>query len=147
MLTNSVHFKPGINITHREFVIEKKNLNKKDIQNRLTKEIKTFLKENSLYFGSFREVNINYDNGQAIVSNVLTDSFREALARPNFLKLKPEESRLMQIADMTSTLKLLQTKITGKQFSGTEIEFFEGARKCIRTYLIPLQTNIFKEYS
>ena len=124
-----------INITHREFVIEKKNLNKKDIQNRLTKEKKTFLKENSLYFGSFREVNINYDNGQAIVSNVLTDSFREALAKPTFVKMKPEESRLMQVADITSTLKLLQTKITGKQFPGTEIEFFEGARKCIRTLL------------
>ncbi len=133
-----------INITHREFVIEKKNLNKKDIQNRLTKEIKTFLKENSLYFGSFREVNINYDNGQAIVSNVLTDSFREALARPNFVKMKPKESRLLQVADLISTLKLMKIKIAEKMFSNYEIDFFESARKCIQTYLKPLSSNTFK---
>ncbi len=132
-----------INITHREFVVEKKNLNKKDIQSRLTGEIKMFLKENSLYFSRFSEVNINYDNGQAIVSNVLTESFREALARPNFVKIRPEDSRLLQVADMTSTFKLLQTKIIGKIFSNTENEFFEGARKFIRNYLKPLTTNVF----
>ncbi len=134
-----------IDITHKEFVVEKKNLNKKDIQSRLTSEIKVFLKENSLYFSRFAEVNINYDNGQAIVSNVLTESFREALARPNFVKVRPEDSRLLQVADMTSTFKLLQIKVVGKTVSNTEIEFFEGVRKLIRNYLKPLATNVFSE--
>ena len=134
-----------INFTHKEFVVEKKNLNKKEIQSRLTNEIKVFLKENSLYFSRFAEVNINYDNGQAIVSNVLTESFREALARPNFVKVRPEDSRLLQVADLTSTLKLLQIKVVGKTASNTEIEFFEGARKFIRNYLKPLSTSVFSE--
>ncbi len=133
-----------INIMHREFVVDKKNLNKKDIQRRLTGEIKVFLKENSLYFSRFSEVNINYDNGQAIVSNVLTESFREALARPNFVKIRPEDSRLLQVADMTSTFRLLEIKIGEKKFSSSEIEFFEGPRKCIQSYLKPLTKYIFK---
>ena len=134
-----------INITHKEFVVEKKNLNKKEIQSRLTNEIKVFLKENSLYFSRFAEVNINYDNGQAIVSNVLTGAFREALARPNFVKVRPEDSRLLQVADLTSTFKLLQIKVVGNTVSNTEIEFFEGARKIIRNYLKPLTINVFSE--
>ncbi len=142
MLLYFFSFFRHINITHREFVIGKKNLNKKDIQNRLTKEIKTFLKENSLYFGSFREVNINYDNGQAIVSNVLTGSFREALAKPNFLKLKPEESRLMQVADLISTLKLLEMKI--ERMSNNENDFFDGKRKLKRIYLAPVESKEFQ---
>lgn len=133
-----------INFTHKEFVVEKKNLNKKEIQSRLTNEIKVFLKENSLYFSRFAEVNINYDNGQAIVSNVLTESFREALARPNFVKIRPEDSRLLQVADFTSTLKLLELKMDGNTFSSTEELFFSSTRKFKRVYLKATESTIFK---
>ena len=82
---------------------------------------------------------------KAIVSNVLTGAFREALARPNFVKVRPEDSRLLQVADLTSTFKLLQIKVVGNTVSNTEIEFFEGARKIIRNYLKPLTINVFSE--
>ena len=134
-----------IDITHKEFVVEKKNLNKKEIQSRLTNEIKVFLKENSLYFSRFAGVNINYDNGQAIVSNVLTESFREAMARPNFVKVRPEDSRLLQVADLTSTLKLLQKKMEEKNLSRTEIEFFKDIRRFVKNYIKPFEATVFNK--
>ena len=137
-------------ITHKEFVMEKKNLNKRELQSRLTKNIKQFLIDNLGYFTRFKEVKVCYDHGQQIVTNILTDAFRDTINKTQFVTVMPEESRLLQIADLLCTLRLLYLKVNDNYLSKKELTFFTNKRKLMRLYITPtndneIETNILQK--
>ena len=135
MLVRFLSFTTQINMKHVEFYIEKKNRSKRDVQRALTNQIKAFIGDNLLYLSHFRKINIYYDFGQAIVSNILTDAFRTASLKPDYVKTKPDACRMLQVADFIVTLKLLSMKSDEGIASRSEITSFGGERKFKRVFL------------
>ena len=124
-----------LDVSHVEFYVEKKNRTKRDIRRFLTNQIRSFIDDNLLYFSHFRKINIYYDFGQAIVSNILTDSFRAASLKPDYVKTKPDACRLLQIADYVVTLKLMRLKLSREILSEAEMVCFGNERKFKRQHL------------
>ncbi len=137
-------FVKHIDITHKEFWVEKKNLSYKEIQRRLSSSIREFIEANYLYFLSFSRVNVYYDNGQKMVSKIIDDVFRKCLYGVNIVSTPQDGERLMQVADLTSTFKLLELKIETQVLSRMERDMFETDRNIKRKYLRPLMLKEFQ---
>ena len=133
-----------LDITHKEFWVEKKNLSYKEIQRLLSSSIREFIEANYLYFLSFSRVNVYYDNGQKMVSKIIDDVFRKCLYGVNIVSTPQDRERLMQVADFVSTLKLLDFKIEMLGLSRMERDMFETDRNIKRKYLRPLMLKEFQ---
>ncbi len=124
-----------IDIVHKEFFVEKKNLDEEEIHLRLAKEIRMFVTENLKYLTLFQKINIFYDNGQIIVSELLIEEFKSVLSNVEIHKVKPSSCRLFQVADFVCTLRWLSIKAQHYALSKTEQMFFEGKRNLIKKYI------------
>ncbi len=124
-----------IDIAHKEFFVEKKNLDEEEIHLRLAKEIRMFVTENLKYLTLFQKINIFYDNGQIIVSELLIEEFKSVLSNVEIHKVKPSSCRLFQVADFVCTLRWLSIKAQHYALSKTEQMFFEGKRNLIKKYI------------
>ena len=133
-----------INISHVEFYVEKKNRSKRDIRRFLTNQIRSFIDDNLLYFSHFRRINIYYDFGQTIVSNILTDAFRVASLKPDYVKTKPDACIMLQVADFIVTLKLLRLKYEDESISRSEILILGGDRKFKRVFMKSIDSKDFR---
>ena len=123
--------------------MEKKNLSYKEIQRRLSSSIREFIEANYLYFLSFSRVNVYYDNGQKMVSKIIDDVFRKCLYGVNIVSTPQDGERLMQVADLTSTFKLLELKIETQVLSRMERDMFETERDMKRRFLKLLDDKEF----
>ena len=79
-----------------------------------------------------------YDCGQSPVTNLLQQTFADALGKVVEFKqgVKPSRYRLFQIADLVCTLHLIELRLLhGIQMTQSEMRFFGGPRDFKRNYL------------
>ena len=99
-----------------------------DMSLKLTRKIAASLESNLDFFLSYDRIIVYYDNGQIELARVLTSVFGMKFSHVDFRKIKPEDYKLVQVADFICTMELLSIKADRKEFSRSEKEFFDNER-------------------
>ena len=114
------------------------------IKGRLANELGTFLRDNLEYFQNFDKVIVYYDNGQAIVVDLINTVFSAYLSRVDVRKISHADYRLSQAADLICTLELLRLKEErGVSMSRSEEIFFESRRRLNKVFFKTLNKMSF----
>jgi hypothetical protein len=137
-------FMRNIDIRQKVLVVEKRQINDPlDIFAKLSKQLFGFLSENIVFFTEYDRVVVYYDNGQIELTRILVAVFNTLLNNVEFIKIKPSEYKLAQVADLFCTLELLNRKIETKSISKSESLFFTAPRQIRKTYLSAMKAKIF----
>ncbi len=110
----------------------------------LERQLRGFITETVDVFHLFNNVKIYYDSGQAMVTNMLHSVFdgRQDISVEFAQKVRPENYKLFQVADLMCTLRLISLKIeTGIGMSKSERMFFGGPRNYLRNVARPLRNK------
>ena len=101
----------------------------------------------SYYFQRFDKVIVYYDNGQAIVTDLINTVFNAYLSRVDVRKIKHADYRLSQAADLVCTLELLRLKEKyGATMSRSEEIFFGSRRRLRKMFLKTLDRMSFDRH-
>ena len=96
----------------------------------ISNELGSFLRDNLAFFQGFESVIVYYDNGQALVTDLINTVLCAYLTNVDVRKIAPYEYRLSQAADMVCTLELMREKSeNGAGMSKSEFIFFESRRR------------------
>lgn len=91
-------------------------------------------------FQGFESVIVYYDNGQALVTDLINTVLCAYLTNVDVRKIAPSEYRLSQAADMVCTLELMREKSeNGAGMSKSELIFFESRRRLSKVFLKTLK--------
>ena len=117
-------------ISYKTFVVEKKEFpDKTSLELRIKVLLERFIDTHIEYFLTFDKIVLYYDNGQNELGKCLYDVFTEKTdAFERRLDAKPYKYKLLQVADMLCTLKLLELKAEHNKLSRSEIAVFHTAR-------------------
>lgn len=114
--------------------VEKKHVeDKMEISGKLSQSLFRFLTDKLSFFQQFDELIIYYDNGQGVVSELISHIFPLLINNVSFRKVYPSQYRLFQVADMLCTMKHIELKMIEKRLSKSELNFFEGKDNPERT--------------
>lgn len=132
-------------VKHKSFcVCKREHGGQLAIKGRLAGELGAFLRDNLGYFQSFDKVIVYYDNGQALVTDLINTVFSAFLSRVDVRKISHADYRLCQAADLVCTLELLRVKgERGVPMSRSEEIFFESRRRLSKVYLKALEKLSF----
>ncbi len=104
-----------------------------------------FLRDNLAFFQSFESVIVYYDNGQALVTDLINTVLCAYLTNVDVRKIIPCEYRLSQAADMICTLELMREKSESSTgMSKSELIFFESRRRLNKVFLKTLKRLEFQ---
>lgn len=125
-------------------ILKKKNyLDREEIKERLKREWENFFREHRLYFTSFNRVIAYYDNGQALITELVVNVFTKEFFEVDFRKVRPADYRLFQVADLICTLELLRVKVQEDHLTRSEQLFFENKKKLKKDYLKQIEMMRF----
>ena len=85
----------------------KKSFTNEQLYECLQKSLKRILVNNVDFFTSFDVIKIYYDNGQKLLTKLITDSFCDEFSNVEIKFIDPHEYTLFQVADFISTLELV----------------------------------------
>ena len=116
-------------------------VNKKEWQDpialntRLSRDLGILIDTNFDFFRSFDTIIIYYDNGQTELTKLISSVFGSHLPSIEFRKVVPADYLLFQIADYICSMELLADKADQKEFSRSELEFFNNIREFKKNYM------------
>lgn len=90
---------------------------------KISMAIANVIRSNEVFWNSFDEVIIYYDNGQIELTKILTSVFSTLYTHVEFRKVRPVDYKLFQVADLICTMELLEEKSTSNSFSRSEMDF------------------------
>jgi len=117
------------------------DVNKREWQNeveltaRISRQLGEIIDRNNDYLKSFDHIHIYYDNGQTALTKIISSVFSSHLQTVEFRKVQPVDYLLFQVADLICTMELLADKAEAKEFSRSEMEFFDNVRDYKKNYL------------
>lgn len=115
------------------------------LRGRLANEMGMFLRDNLAFFQGFDKVIVYYDNGQALVTDLINTVLSAYLSKVDVRKIVPRDYRLSQAADMLCTLELMGQKGGRSGLSRSEELFFGSRRALVKNFLKPMRRLSFKE--
>lgn len=127
-------------------IVNKKECDREDdfsLSAKLVKQLSDFVKNHYDYFYEFDEVCIYYDGGQKELAKIIHNTFQALLTNIVFRKIKPDDYKLQQVADLFCTLQLLRLKEEKNDLSSSELLFFKGRRSLKKNYLKILEKKCF----
>ena len=128
-------FANHIEFKYATVIVEKKHIeNELNLIYELSKQLGRIIRNNYLYFQSFDSIKVYYDNGQKQLSKLLIGVLGALIDNPNFKLVKPQDYNLFQVADLISTLELVNLKFENKLVSQSELYFFGNIRDFKRNY-------------
>ena len=131
-------------IQYRTFVFEKRQFEDHlKLEGRIAKELSQFVRANLLFFQSFGNVILYYDNGQHELNRILNAVLTTELSQYEARKVFPKDYKLFQAADLICTLQLLSLKAEHNELSHSEILLFHNIRELRKQFLKPIQKKIF----
>lgn len=113
------------------------------LSSKLVKQLADFIRENLNYFYAFDQVCVYYDGGQKELAQIIHNTFQTLLSNVIFKKIRPDDYKLQQVADLFCTLTLLQLKEEQNDLSSSELLFFKGRRALKKDYLKILDKKSF----
>lgn len=132
-------------ITYKAFVVRKSECADRFVlRGRLANEMGAFLRDNLAFFQGFDKVIVYYDNGQALVTDLINTVLCAYLSRVDVRKISPRDYRLSQAADMLCTLELMGQKANQSSLSRSEDLFFGNRRALVKNFLKPMRRLAFK---
>lgn len=116
-------------------VDKKECKNEVDLISRISRQLGEIIIINVEYFKRFNHIFIYYDNGQTVLTKIISSVFSSHLQSVEFRKVKPVDYLLFQAADLVCTMELLADKAENNSFSNSEMEFFGNIRDYKKNYL------------
>ncbi len=144
LFTKLFYFVMKSDIQYRTFVFEKRQFEDHlKLEGRIAKELSQFIRANLLFFQSFGNVILYYDNGQHELNRILNAVLTTELSQYEARKVFPKDYKLFQAADLICTLQLLSLKAEHNELSRSEILLFHNIRELRKQFLKPIQKKIF----
>ena len=133
-------------ISYKTFAVRKSECaDRFALRGRLANEMGMFLRDNLSFFQGFDKVIVYYDNGQALVTDLINTVLCAYLSRVDVRKIVPRDYRLSQAADMLCTIELMGQKADRSCLSRSEEVFFGSRRSLVKSYLRPMERLSFRE--
>lgn len=133
-------------ISYVAFAFERKELKQpQELVDRMSQEIRGFVRDNLRFFQGYDRIVVYYDNGQKEISRIINEAINTVLAAETKTAY-PSEYCLLQAADLICTLELARAKVDKKGYSLSPSEeyFFTSERKLKKNYLKPLLKKRFQ---
>lgn len=138
------YFASKCEIQYKSFIFQKKEFNSQfQLEERITREISSFINENIIYFQRFEKVILYYDNGQHELSQVLNAGLSTGLTTYETRKVLPHDYKLFQVADLICTLELLRLKISTGNLTRSETLIFHSKRDLKKDFINKLHKKAF----
>ena len=133
-------------ISYKVFDITRKEYpDEKALKERINVLLSRFLEDNLDYFFSFDRVVLYYDNGQSTLSKTLLDVFQKKLTNLHRkLDVHPYKYKLLQVADMICTLRLLEIKAENNELTRSEICVFHSVRNLKKEFIKKIKEKEFR---
>ena len=97
ILNDLIWFVKSINISYYPIIVDKRIChNRDDVEKHMLTAITNLINTCYQYFNSFSEIHIYYDNGQRLVSNVLSHTFEQELPNTDRRLIQPKDYKLFQ---------------------------------------------------
>ncbi len=132
-------------IKFKTFVILRKEYpDNSSLKSRIALLLSQFIEDNLNYFLSFDHVILYYDNGQTELSQTLLSTFQSRLSsliRKN--DVHQYKYKLLQVADMLCTLKLLEIKAQNNSLSKSELGVFHSVKELRKDFLKRIKEKEF----
>lgn len=137
IFTKLFYFAKNIEIRYRSFVFERKECqDEESLKKKIRVALVRFHDEHIEYFSAFDQVILYYDNGQKQLANILQEVMGEKLVsfyrKPN---VSPYKYKLLQVADMLCTLKLLEIRADHNSLTTSELYVFHSKRALKKEFL------------
>lgn len=132
-------------IQYKSFLYKKIHFEDELLEERMTKDLLTFLQENLAYFQSFDKIIIYYDNGQIQITRMLNAVLATVLSNYEMRKVSPLDYRLFQAADLICTLGLLQQRYETNTLSRSDLLLFHTRKDLNKDFLKRIKAKEFKE--
>ena len=147
IFTKMFFFAKKAPIEYKVFDIPRKECpDELSLKSRIHSLLSRFLDDNLDYFFSFDRVVLYYDNGQSTLSKTILDVFQEKLSnlyrKPD---VHPYKYKLLQVADMICTLRLLELKADNNELTKSEICIFHSVRDLRKDFLKKIKEKEFKK--
>ena len=140
ILNKVVTFIRCLNIRFQTFCVQKKQvLDEKELSEKLSKIISSFIQSKYKWFSNNDVVKVYYDNGQIELSRVLSNVFSGLLNNVEIKRVNPESYKLFQVADLLCTFELIRLKLENEHLSKSECLFFGNIRDLKKNYIKPLE--------
>lgn len=144
ILNKVVAFIRCLDIRFQTFSIQKKQIwDEKELSEKLSKIISSFIHSNYNWFLSNEIVKVYYDNGQVELRRILSKVFSMWLKNVEMKRVEPEKYKLFQVADLLCTFELLRLKMENDTLSKSECLFFGNMRDLKKNYMKPLERKRF----
>jgi len=113
-----------------------------ELKKSIERELSAFLDEKTALFQVYDSVIVSYDNGQKMLSQIVTQTFESKLSNSKRMHIDPviyREYRLAQVADLFCSLELTAARYEQNMVGRKEDAFFESKRDFKKNYLKPLR--------
>ena len=121
-----------LDVKYRVFIVPRSpKTDELSLINLLSRQIRAFLNENGDFF-KVNKFTVYYDNGQKNVSRILAAMFGEK--NFEFKIIRPVDYRLFQIADLVTTMEMINYKREKTENSVSEKIFFKTMNEFNRSY-------------
>lgn len=128
-----IAFTRKVNITYKTFVLQKRPKdNERKMTIVLSQLIRDYLSAQEEAWRKYDQIVVYYDNGQVQLTHIIEAVFEDS--RTLFRTVKPYNYRLFQIADLLTTLELINLKKNDGTNSKSEINFFGSMRDFYKNY-------------
>ena len=116
------------------------------LMSRMKRDLTDALFDNLAYLQAFDSVRVYYDNGQSLVTKVIHDAIEYVLAKNAVIyrDARPDDYRLLQVADYACTLELAAIKYMAHEERPTDTRFLGNWKTFKRNYLRKLRKHAMK---
>lgn len=130
LFNDLLFFAQKVDINYHTLIVEKKHIdNKSELVQKLSKQLKLFLRDKYDYFTAFDKIIIYYDYGQSEITTILTSVFSVLFDNVEFRHVQPYQYKLFQVADLICTLELSKLNFDNSCESKSERNFYVSRRK------------------
>ena len=130
------NFANRCNIKYKSFIYSKKEFeNTFKLQEKMARDMSSFMKDNLQYFQSFDEIILYYDNGQHQITVMLNTLLAMLINNYVVRKVLPSDYKLFQVADMLCTLELLKYKIEHFELTKSERLIFHSKAQLRKDFI------------
>jgi hypothetical protein len=145
LLNALIHFSRRIDAKYTVLSVEKRECRDIiELTSKISKQIQVFVDKHHLFFHSYDEINVYYDNGQIELTRILTSTLSVLLSNVFFHRIMPSDHKLFQLIDMFCSLELIALKFDTKLESQSELEFFHNSRDFKKDYLKKIRKKRLK---
>ena len=140
LLTKLYYFMRKADISFQSFIVHKReNPEPLKVEEKLARDISSFIKSHLSDFQKYDEIILYYDNGQRELTRILNAVFASTLSKYETRRVFPHEYKLFQVADLICTLELTKQKLEVNHFTKSDERIFHSKKDFNKDFLKGLE--------